>query len=53
MRTKILSLHKPYTGNGFITATLSLQKSHMVFFSQPNSFLAIILQLPIPKTRLN
>jgi hypothetical protein len=29
------------------------QITYEVFFSQPNSFLAIILQLPIPKTRLN
>jgi hypothetical protein len=28
-------------------------KSHEVFFSQPNSFLVIILQLPAPKTRVN
>jgi hypothetical protein len=34
----------------FITASLSL---HEVFFSQPNSFLAIILQPPIPKTQFN
>jgi hypothetical protein len=27
--------------------------THKVFFSRPNSFLAIILQLPITKTRLN
>jgi hypothetical protein len=33
--------------------TVSLQITHEVFFAQPNSFLAIILQLPIPKTRLN
>jgi hypothetical protein len=33
--------------------TLSLQITHGVFFSQPNSFLAIILQLLIPKTRLS
>jgi hypothetical protein len=35
-----------------ITVSLSLQITHEVFFSQPNSFLAIILQLPIPKTQL-
>jgi hypothetical protein len=33
--------------------SLSLQITHGVFFSQPNSFLTIILKLPIPKTRLN
>jgi hypothetical protein len=36
-----------------MTVSLSLQITHEVFFSQTNSFLAIILQLPIPKTRLN
>jgi hypothetical protein len=35
------------------TVSLSLQITHEVFFSPPNSFLDIILQLPIPKTRLN
>jgi hypothetical protein len=33
--------------------SLSLKITHKVFSSQPNSFLAIILQLPIPKTRLD
>jgi hypothetical protein len=33
--------------------SLSLQITHEVFFSQTHSFLAIILQLPITKTRLN
>jgi hypothetical protein len=37
----------------FITASLSLQITHEVFLSLPNYFLAIILQLPISKTRLN
>jgi hypothetical protein len=32
---------------------LSLHITHDVFFSQPNSFLAIILQLPTSKIRLN
>jgi hypothetical protein len=32
---------------------MSLQITHEVFFPQNNSFLAIILQLPIPKTQLN
>jgi hypothetical protein len=42
------SLARP--GNGFITVSLSLQITHGIFFSQPN-FFAIILKLPIPKTR--
>jgi hypothetical protein len=33
-------------------SALSLQITYEVFFSQPNSFLVIILQLPIPKTGL-
>jgi hypothetical protein len=37
----------------FITVSLSLQITHEGFFSQPNSLLAIILQLSIPKTRLS
>jgi hypothetical protein len=37
----------------FITASLSLQITHEIFFAKPNSFLAIILQLPIPKSRLS
>jgi hypothetical protein len=36
-----------------ITVSLSLQITHELFPSQPNSFLAIILQLPIPKTRVS
>jgi hypothetical protein len=32
---------------------MSFQITHEVSFASPNSFLAIILQLPIPKTRLN
>jgi hypothetical protein len=39
--------------NGSVTVSVPLQITHGVFFSQSNSFLAIILQLPIPKTRLN
>jgi hypothetical protein len=35
-----------YPGNGFVTVSLSLQITHEVFYSQPNYFLAIILQLP-------
>jgi hypothetical protein len=52
-RIRVLSLHLSYPGNGFITVSLSLQITHEVFFAPPNPFLAIILQLPIPKTRLN
>jgi hypothetical protein len=36
-----------------LSVSLTLQFTREVFFSQPNSFLAIILQLPIPKTQLN
>jgi hypothetical protein len=32
---------------------MSLQITYEVFFSQPNSFLATIMRLPTPKTRLN
>jgi hypothetical protein len=32
-------------------SSLTLQITYEVFFSQPKSFLASILQLPIPKTR--
>jgi hypothetical protein len=38
---------------GFIPVSRSLQITHEVFFLEPHSFLAIILQLPIPKTRLS
>jgi hypothetical protein len=51
--SRVVSLHKSYPGNGFITVSLSPHITHEVIFSQPSSFLAIILQLPIPKTRLN
>jgi hypothetical protein len=51
--TIFLGLHYSCPGNGFITLTLSLQITHEVFLAQSNSFLAIILQLPISKTRLN
>jgi hypothetical protein len=44
IRTRVLSLQYSYPGNGFITVFHF--KSHTVFFSQPNSFLAIMLQLP-------
>jgi hypothetical protein len=33
--------------------SLTVNSNHEVFFAPPNSFLAIILQLTIPKTRLN
>jgi hypothetical protein len=36
-----------------IYSSLSLQITHEVFFSEPNSLLSIILHLPIPKTGLN
>jgi hypothetical protein len=52
-RTTVLSLHKSYPGNGFITVSLSLQITHEVLFAPLNPFLSIILQLPIPKIRLN
>jgi hypothetical protein len=52
-RTRVLSLHKSYPGNGFITALQSLQITHEVFSAPPTSLLAMILQQPIPKTRLN
>jgi hypothetical protein len=45
-RTRILSLRFSYPGNGFITVSLSLQITYEFFLSRPNSFLAIILQLP-------
>jgi hypothetical protein len=38
---------------GFITVSLTLELTYGVFFSQRNSLLAIILQLPIPKTPLS
>jgi hypothetical protein len=53
IRTRFLSLHWSYPGNGFITVSLSLQITHEDLFAPPNSFLAMILQLPIPKTRPN
>jgi hypothetical protein len=56
IRTRILSLHKPYPGNGFITISLSFQITHEVFLAQPNSFLAISSQsssTAISRTRTN
>jgi hypothetical protein len=38
-RARVLSLHQLYPGNGFIKVSLSLQITHEVFFSPPNSFL--------------
>jgi hypothetical protein len=52
-RTRVLSLHYSYPGNGFISVSLSLKITYEDFFSQTNSYNAIILQLSIPKTRLN
>jgi hypothetical protein len=45
-RTRVLSLRQSYPGNGFVTISLSLQITYEVFSTPPNSFLAIILQLP-------
>jgi hypothetical protein len=36
-----------------ITVSLSLQVTHEVFFSRSNCFLAIIVQLPTPKSRIH
>jgi hypothetical protein len=51
--TWVLSLHYSYPCNGSKTVSLSLQITHGVLFAQPNSYIANILQPPIPKTRLN
>jgi hypothetical protein len=51
--TRVLSLHFSSPSNGFMTVSLALQITHEVYFAPPNSFLAIILQLPIPKSRLD
>jgi hypothetical protein len=40
-RTRIVSLHQSYPGNGFITVSLSLQLTHDIFLAQSNFFLAI------------
>jgi hypothetical protein len=50
---KIKKNHWSSPGNGFITVSLSPQNTHGILFPQSNSFLAINLQLAIPKTRLN
>jgi hypothetical protein len=52
-RSRILGLHWPYLGNGFITVSLALQITLEVFFAPSDSFLAFILRLPVPKTGLN
>jgi hypothetical protein len=36
-----------------LSVSVLLQITHEVFFAPPNSFLAVTLQLPIPKTRLD
>jgi hypothetical protein len=51
-RTRVLSICWSYPGNGFQHCSYT-SLTHEVFSSQPNSFLAVILQLPIPMTRLN
>jgi hypothetical protein len=51
--TRILSLHYSHPGNWFITVSLSLQITPEVFFSQPNPFRTLILQLLLSKSRLN
>jgi hypothetical protein len=51
--SRVLSLHLSPPGNGFITVSLALQTTREVFFAPSNSSVAIILQLPIPKTRLD
>jgi hypothetical protein len=53
-----LHAHKDSQSSVFVSwqrikHTLSLHIIHVVFFSQPSSLLAIILQLPAPKTRHN
>jgi hypothetical protein len=42
-----------FTSHILATVSLSLQITHEVFFSPPNSFITIILQVPIQKTPLN
>jgi hypothetical protein len=53
-RTKVLSLHWSYPGNGFITVSMSVQFTHI--FTQSDSFLAISSQSlysAISRTRHN
>jgi hypothetical protein len=55
-RTRVLSLHLSYPGNGFITVSLSLQLTLEVFLAQSNFFLDISSQSPstvISRTRTN
>jgi hypothetical protein len=49
----ILHTLQSYPDNGYITVSLSLQITREVFLSQRSSFLAIVLKLPVPKTRLS
>jgi hypothetical protein len=49
MSSVYYTLHWSLPGNRFITVSLSFQITHEIF-AQPNSFLAIILQLPTPET---
>jgi hypothetical protein len=51
-RTGVLSLRQSYPGKGLIAVSLSVQIILEGYFSQTSPFLAIILQAPIPKTRL-
>jgi hypothetical protein len=43
-RTRVLSLHLSYPGNGFITISLSLPITHEVYLPPSNFFLAISSQ---------
>jgi hypothetical protein len=45
--------HSRILATDFNTVSLLLQITHEFFFTPPNSFLAIILQLPTMKTGLN
>jgi hypothetical protein len=49
--TRVLSVQWSCPGKGFITVSLSVQITCEVFLSQRNIFLAMILQLPVPKTQ--
>jgi hypothetical protein len=51
--TVVHAVRLSYRGNGFSAVSLSIQITHGVFVWEPKSLLAIIQQLPIPKTRLN
>jgi hypothetical protein len=52
-RTRVVSLRQACPGNRCITVWVSLQIPHKVFLAPLDSFPAIILQLPVPKTRLS